>query len=64
MFRFVGFSFYFSIFSELVLVLDEIRVVRWGDGGEENSDSGYGEARGGSEISERAGYFSSPQKVS
>ena len=49
----------------LILLQDEIWAVRWGDGGEENPDGGYCEARGGSEVPERrAGYFSSPQKVS
>ena len=46
-------------------VFSRIRVGWWGDGGEEYSDCGYCEARGGSEVPERrAGYFPSPQKVS
>ena len=57
------FSFIFLSFV-LILMQDEIWIVRWGDGREENSDGRYREARGGSEVPEgRAGYFPSPQKV-
>ena len=65
---FVSFFFsftYLSFHTVFVLRQDEIRVKGWGDGGKENSDSGYCEAWGGSEVPERrAGYFSSPQKKS